>query len=299
MTWVVGLIIPIWPALSSVNQRLPSGPVVIPYGGLRPWGTGNSVMAWVVGLIIPICSARTAGSVNQRLPSGPAVIPKGPEAGRGDGELGDGVGRRVDHPDLSTAYSVNQRLPSGPAVIPRPEVAARRGRGGSELGDDAGRRVDHPDLVSSVNQRLPSGPRRDLAGELIAVGMENSVMVTPESNRRAQGLEFRPPGTLRSPERTRPDGIGGLSLARIHRVLPCLATMSRGAIGRRDAAAHRPDPAAALAGIASLVQTGLTAESEQGIGFFANSWFPGGDPGYKGERARLGVACATPLADPE
>ncbi len=34
------------------------------------------------------------------------------------GELGDGVGRRVDHADLLALPSVNQRLPSGPAVIP-------------------------------------------------------------------------------------------------------------------------------------------------------------------------------------
>ena len=55
-------------------------------------------MACVVGLIIPIWLARL--SVNQRLPSGPVVIPWGQLYGRGDGELGDGVCRRVDHPDL-------------------------------------------------------------------------------------------------------------------------------------------------------------------------------------------------------
>ena len=62
------------------------------------YGTGYSVMAWVVGLIIPIWPA--TASVNQRLPSGPAVIPCGVGIGGRDGELGDGVGRRVDHPDL-------------------------------------------------------------------------------------------------------------------------------------------------------------------------------------------------------
>ena len=32
MAWVVGLIIPIWLAANSVNQRLPSGPAVIRSG---------------------------------------------------------------------------------------------------------------------------------------------------------------------------------------------------------------------------------------------------------------------------
>ncbi len=73
MTWVVGLIIPILLAPSSVNQRLPSGPAVIPSGPELAVGMVNSVMAWVVGLIIPI--ALPPDSVNQRLPSGPAVIP--------------------------------------------------------------------------------------------------------------------------------------------------------------------------------------------------------------------------------
>ena len=54
MAWVVGLIIPIWLAPASVNQRLPSGPAVIPEGDASAVGSGNSVMAWVVGLIIPI-----------------------------------------------------------------------------------------------------------------------------------------------------------------------------------------------------------------------------------------------------
>ena len=75
MAWVVGLIIPIWLAPYSVNQRLPSGPAVIPRGWDLAVGMGNSVMAWVVGLIIPILPAPS--SVNQRLPSGPVVIPQG------------------------------------------------------------------------------------------------------------------------------------------------------------------------------------------------------------------------------
>src|SRR5947207_3410815 len=48
MTWVAGLISPILPTPSSVNQRLPSGPAVIP----MPVVVGNTVLAWVAGLII-------------------------------------------------------------------------------------------------------------------------------------------------------------------------------------------------------------------------------------------------------
>ena len=57
----------------SVNQRLPSGPAVIPKGQALAVGSGNKEIAWVVGLIIPI--ALEVRSVNQRLPSGPVVIP--------------------------------------------------------------------------------------------------------------------------------------------------------------------------------------------------------------------------------
>ena len=44
MAWVVGLIIPILLRTGSVNQRLPSGPAVIPMGLELAVGTGNSVM---------------------------------------------------------------------------------------------------------------------------------------------------------------------------------------------------------------------------------------------------------------
>ena len=88
MAWVVGLIIPIVLAPVSVNQRLPSGPAVIPSG--RRWRSGmvNKLIACVVGLIIPIALA--PGSVNQRLPSGPVVIPSscGPGHAR-ERKLGD------------------------------------------------------------------------------------------------------------------------------------------------------------------------------------------------------------------
>src|SRR5215475_5616828 len=76
IAWVVGLIAPIAGvlALLSVNQRLPSGPRVIPAGLLpafRP--VLNSVIALVRGSIIPIAEIAPA-SVNQRFPSGPETI---------------------------------------------------------------------------------------------------------------------------------------------------------------------------------------------------------------------------------
>ena len=72
----------------------------------------NSVMPCVTGLIVPILLA--AYSVNQRLPSGPVVIEYGLDAGRGDGELGDDVGRRVDHPDLVAAVLGEPEVAVGP-----------------------------------------------------------------------------------------------------------------------------------------------------------------------------------------
>ena len=52
----------------SVNQRLPSGPAVIPKGALLAVGTANSV-AVPEGVMRPILLA--ADSVNHTIPSGP------------------------------------------------------------------------------------------------------------------------------------------------------------------------------------------------------------------------------------
>src|SRR5947209_4726475 len=57
----------------SVNRRLPSGPVVMPYGPPL-FGIGNSVMA-PAGVILPTLPPST--STNHTLPSGPAAMPKG------------------------------------------------------------------------------------------------------------------------------------------------------------------------------------------------------------------------------
>ena len=77
MTCVVGLILPA-SSPATANQRLPSGPAVIPYGPAKgEIETGNSLIACVDGLISPICCGPLLHSVNQRLPSGPAVIEMG------------------------------------------------------------------------------------------------------------------------------------------------------------------------------------------------------------------------------
>src|SRR3954454_17047096 len=65
------VILPIWFAIRSVNQRLPSAPTVIPYGWLSYVSVGNSVIV-PLGVMRPI--APRSDSVNQRLASGPATI---------------------------------------------------------------------------------------------------------------------------------------------------------------------------------------------------------------------------------
>ena len=60
--------------MTSVNQRLPSGPAAIPNRPLPAVRTGNSVTTPAV-VIRPILLPPP--SVNQRLPSGPAAIAGG------------------------------------------------------------------------------------------------------------------------------------------------------------------------------------------------------------------------------
>src|SRR5579864_4901691 len=123
-----GLMYPIWftELPDTVNQRLPSGPAVIPPGALSAVDKGNSVMipAGVIRPILPI-----PGSENQRLPSGPAVISLGWSSGAAlspvDWLLDEGVVNSVTvpvgviRPILCPCCSANQRLPSGPTVIPK------------------------------------------------------------------------------------------------------------------------------------------------------------------------------------
>src|SRR2546422_8762662 len=91
----VGVIRPTLLPQDSVNQRLPSGPAVMPSGLLLPLGgqlrlggRGNSVITPAGGIrpiLLPL------SSVNQRLPSGPAVMLSGPPTGVGLGGGGEFV----------------------------------------------------------------------------------------------------------------------------------------------------------------------------------------------------------------
>ena len=70
-----GVILPILSVFVSVNQRLPSGPVVMPAGPALPVMPVENSVTVPDGVILPILFAPY--SVNQTFPSGPAVIPNG------------------------------------------------------------------------------------------------------------------------------------------------------------------------------------------------------------------------------
>ena len=77
------------PAPASVNQRLPSGPVVIPGAAV---GRGDRELSDGASRGIDLARCwLPSSSVNQRLPSGPVVMLKRHRFGRGDRELGDHV----------------------------------------------------------------------------------------------------------------------------------------------------------------------------------------------------------------
>src|SRR5438552_52127 len=101
----------------AVNQRLPSGPVVIPVGPAPPLVL--NAMSVPVGVIRPIRSALV--SANHRLPSGPAVMPVVPVAIAAPNSVT--VPSVVICPILvgglngRGSTSVNHKLPSGPAVM--------------------------------------------------------------------------------------------------------------------------------------------------------------------------------------
>src|SRR5258708_28867332 len=104
--------------LRSVNQRAPSGPVVMKAEVLSDAGSGNSLM-WPAGVMRPILP----GSVNHRLPSGPAVMSSEELLGGSGNSLIVPVG--VMRPILPLSplvfgmltTSVNQRALSGPVVM--------------------------------------------------------------------------------------------------------------------------------------------------------------------------------------
>ena len=73
---LAGVIRPTWLPVISTNQRLPSGPAVMPAGRMSADDTGNSVMVFgAAGRIRPTLPG--SNSVNQRFASGPAVMPSG------------------------------------------------------------------------------------------------------------------------------------------------------------------------------------------------------------------------------
>ncbi len=216
------VICPIRP-LPSANQRLPSGPAVMPSRiapALMPAQNSVTTPAVVIRPIrLPACS------VNHRLPSGPAVMPNSVAPGL--------------MPVLNSVTTPAVVISPDPvaALFGEPQVAVRAGRDGergraggqaAELGHDS-RRRDSPDLVaavfrepevpvgtgndagrvraggdagqnsvttptgvirpirlprSSVNHRLPSGPA------VMKKGSENAVMPVPNSVTTPAGVIF-------------------------------------------------------------------------------------------------------------
>src|ERR1700737_1711662 len=116
-----GVTLPIAPAWKTspppVNQRLPSGPAVMPPLAPLPDGRAYSVRT-PDGVILPIIAALS--SVNQRLPSDPAVMPATPSFSALCGGTANSVKApaRVILPTAVLPQSANQMLPSGPAVMP-------------------------------------------------------------------------------------------------------------------------------------------------------------------------------------
>ena len=148
-----GVICPIWLAVDSVNQRLPSGPVTIPAGPLGFVGVAYSSMA-PDGVILPIWSA--SRSVNQRAPSGPGAIQNGPLEWVGMLNSAKGPTGGVNRPIWLAACSVNQRFPSGPAAIPVGPLSSVGISNGVTSPAEVTRTTRLP--VRSVNHIAPSGP---------------------------------------------------------------------------------------------------------------------------------------------
>src|SRR5436190_1256258 len=110
------VIFPILLADPSVNQRLPSAPVLMSIGPPGE-GTGYSVMTPAVVIFAILFEAAASFSVNHRLPSGPAAIPPGPLPAVGiENSMTAPV--KLIFPILLAKCSVNHKLPSGPAAIP-------------------------------------------------------------------------------------------------------------------------------------------------------------------------------------
>src|SRR5581483_3452215 len=160
----------------SVNQRLPSGPVVIASGLDAAVGTAKSLIEPEV-VIWPILLP--SSSVNQRFLSGPTVIPAGlqPLSPQFGSENSLKVPDGVIWPILSPSFSVNHRFPSGPVTMScgvQPSPPQLLGSTNSLIAPVG---VIWPILLASLSasQRLPSGPTVISPAEAAAVGIENEV----------------------------------------------------------------------------------------------------------------------------
>ncbi len=155
----------------STNQRLPSGPVTMPFAPAFAVPMGNSVMTPAVVMrptLLPCFS------VNQRWPSGPTVMPVGwlLAFGSGNSVKSPAV---VMRPILFPELSVNQSAPSGPATIPS-GAADAVGIGNSVMSPLG---VILPTRWTiSMNQRLPSGPAVMSSGSA-ALPIGNSLTAWP------------------------------------------------------------------------------------------------------------------------
>ena len=154
--------------LDSVNQRVSSGPAVIPFGpppAVRP--AENSV-TWPAVVMRPILPPN---SVNQRLPSGPAVIPAGWRFGVIPA-LNSVMTPAVVIRPTPPRSSVNQRLWSGPTVISNGSLFRVSPVRNSVTTPAGVIRAIAPNPLGpsgSVNQILPSGPVTIPEGWLPAV----------------------------------------------------------------------------------------------------------------------------------
>jgi hypothetical protein len=153
----------------AVNQRLPSGPAVIP--PRLPLkvavGRGNSVMT-PAGVIRPMMATKLLfptplEAVNHRLPSGPAVMPEGAElpVGRVNSvRVPAGVIRPMAPTELFPLVPepVNHRLPSGPTVMPEDEELPVGRVNSVRVPAGVICPMKFAPGLSPVNHRLPSGP---------------------------------------------------------------------------------------------------------------------------------------------
>ena len=177
VTTPVGVIRPM-PPFSSVNHRLPSGPVAIPSGRLP--GVIPAENSWTApaGVMSPM---RPASSANQTLPSGPPVMPRGPLLGLMPAGVssvaigGDGVRTAI----LPVCSSVNHILPSGPRVISQGRLLVLIPEPVEKSSTLPSGRVTRPKRLpeTSVNHTLPSGPPVIPSGLLEATSSGNSVTV--------------------------------------------------------------------------------------------------------------------------